>query len=356
MDDVKNILEEKAQLINQTMEKYLPKKIDEKNSVKVWGETQYDLALGCINTAIVDPIWDLLDRGGKRWRPVFFLLVIEALGGDPVKYADFMIIPEIVHNGTLMVDDIEDKSVLRRGKPCTYKLFGEDIAINAGNMMYFLPLRVLADYRKRITEATLLDIYEVYAEEMINLHIGQGMDIAWHRGLCLDEVREETYLQMCAYKTGTLARMAGKMAAVLMGQEKKNIDRIGKFAETIGIAFQIQDDILNCVGEEFGAKKGSVGEDITEGKQTLMVIHALQYASGEDKKRLKEILSMHTSDIPLCKEAIALLQKYGAVQYAKEYASRLVKESWDAVASLFLPGSAKEKMRVFVAYLITRKI
>ena len=356
MVDVKTILEEKAQLIDQVIEKYLPRKIDAKNKEEVWGKISYELAEECINKAIIDPIWDLLDRGGKRWRPVFFLLVVEALGGDPVKYADFMIIPEVVHNGTLMVDDIEDKSVLRRGKPCTYRLVGEDIAINAGNMMYFFPLRVLLEYRKKIIEATLLEVYEVYASEMINLHVGQGMDIAWHRGLCLDEVREGTYLQMCAYKTGTLARMAGKIAAVLMQQNEKNVDRIGKFAETIGIAFQIQDDILNCVGEEFGARKGSAGEDITEGKQTFVVIHMLEHASVKDKKRLEEILGMHTADRDLCKEAIALLQKYGSVQYAQEYASRLVKESWDVVESLFLQGSAKEKIKVFVEYLITRKI
>ena len=113
---------------------------------------------------------------------------------------------------------------------------------------------------------------------------------------------------MCAYKTGTLARMAAKMAAVLAGAEPKLVEKLGRFAETIGVAFQMQDDILDLTGQEFAKSKGCVGGDITEGKRSLLVIYTLQIANVTDKKRLIEILNMHTFDQKLRDEAIALIE------------------------------------------------
>ena len=114
------------------------------------------------------------------------------------------------------------------------------------------------------------DVYEVYVQEMMNLSMGQAMDIAWHRGIAnAEKLGEEDYLQMCAYKTGTLARMAAKMAAVLSGAKKRLVEKLGRFAESIGVAFQMQDDILDLTGEEFAKKKGGIGQDITEGKRSL---------------------------------------------------------------------------------------
>ena len=93
----------------------------------------------------------MLDRGGKRWRPALFLLICEALGNDSDYCLDFSIIPEVIHNGTLVIDDIEDASELRRGKPCTYKIFQMDIAVNAGNAMYYLPLLPLMMQKAKIS-------------------------------------------------------------------------------------------------------------------------------------------------------------------------------------------------------------
>ena len=139
--------------------------------------------------------------------------------------------------------------------------------------------------KNSIPAEKLRDVYEVYVQEMINLSIGQAMDIAWHRGLAnADGINEEDYLQMCAYKTGTLARMAAKIAAVLSGADKNLVKKLGTFAESIGVAFQMQDDILDLTGKEFAKKKGGLGQDITEGKRTLMVIRTLKTAKPEDKK------------------------------------------------------------------------
>ena len=306
---------------------------------------------------VAEPIWEILDRGGKRWRPVLFLLICEALGKNAGNYLDFAIIPEVIHNGTLIVDDIEDSSELRRGKPCTYRVFGVDVAVNAGNAMYYLPLLPLMEKKTELPAETLRDVYEVYVQEMINLSMGQAMDIAWHRGIAnADAIGEEDYLQMCAYKTGTLARMAAKISAVLSGADKELVEKLGCFAESIGVAFQMQDDVLDLTGKEFAEKKGGVGQDITEGKRTLMVIHTLKNANSADRERLVQILNMHTSDQALRDEAIALMQKYNAIGHVKRTAARIVEESWREVDNLLPAPEAKKKLKAFAEFLIKRTI
>jgi geranylgeranyl diphosphate synthase, type I len=194
-------------------------------------------------------------------------------------------------------------------------------------------------------------------QEMINLSIGQAMDVAWHRGLAsADEIGEDDYLQMCAYKTGTLARMAAKLAATLACMDKETIVKLGRFAESIGVAFQMQDDILDLTGKAFAEKKGGLGQDITEGKRTLLVIYALKMANSKDKKRLVTILNMHTSDQKLRDEAIAIIQKYNAVEYVKCKATKMVEASWNAVDKLLEPSAGKEKLKAFAEFLIKRSI
>ena len=355
--DIEKILKEKVPVIDRMIEKYIPRKYDKDSLVFALSPPRYDYNLEAINKAIAEPLWEFLDRGGKRWRPTLFLLVCEALGRDPEEFLDFAIIPEVVHNGLLLIDDIEDSSELRRGKPCTYKLFGLDIAINVGNEMFYLPLLTLIKNRDKLPPEKANKIYEIYAQEMINVGLGQAIDIAWHRGLAnADEVTETQYAQMCAYKTGTMARMSAKMAAVLADANDDLVEKIGKFAESISIAFQIQDDILDLVGEKFAEKKGGLGQDITEGKRTLMVIHALRNAKPSDRRRLLEIINMHTTDQKLRDEAISIIKRYGSIEYAKEFARNMVEESWGEVDELLPPSDAKEKLRAFADYLVEREI
>jgi geranylgeranyl diphosphate synthase type I len=355
--DVERFLEEKAPLIDKAIEKYIPRKFSENSVLFKVTPPRYSYNVETLNKAVAEPVWEILDRGGKRWRPALFLLICEALGWNSGDCLDFAIIPEVVHNGTLIVDDIEDSSELRRGKPCTYRIYGVDIAVNAGNAMYYLPLLPLMEKKGRLPPEKVRDVYEVYVQEMINLSMGQAMDIAWHRGIAnADNLSEEDYLQMCAYKTGTLARMAAKLAAVLAGANTELVDKLGAFAESIGVAFQMQDDVLDLTGKEFAAKKGGVGQDITEGKRTLMVIYTLKKASGADRKRLIQILNMHTSDQTFRDEAIAIMQKYGAIEHVKQTATRMVDESWSEAEKILPTPQAKEKLKAFAEFLIKRNI
>ncbi len=355
--NVERFLAEKAAIVDRTMEKYIPRTFSRDSTIFRISRPTFALNTVVLDKAIAEPIWDFLDRGGKRWRPSLFLLIIEALGKDMRDFLDFAIIPELVHNGTIMIDDIEDGSEFRRGRPCTHRIYGLDVAINAGNAMYYLPLMSLIKEREKISTKDLCRIYEVYATEMIRISMGQAMDIAWHRGLAdADNVGEDEYLQMCVYKTGTLARMAAKIAAILGGADDMTTERLGRFAESIGVAFQIQDDVLDVTGSQFAKQKGGPGQDITEGKRSLIVIRTLKIADAKDRKRLITILNMHTSDQNLREEAMAIMRKCGSVEYARQLAEQIVRESWEEVNECLPTSDGKRKLQQFAQFLVEREI
>ena len=341
--------------VNKIIEKYLPRKINKKWLEEIFGKPRYRYNLDSAQKSLIDPIWDFLDRGGKRWRPVLFLLVYNALRGeDTENVKDLVIIPELIHNGTIIIDDIEDKGELRRGKPCLHHIFGEDIAVNAGNFLYFFPL--IAVIKNKYLESKIKEkVYEIFAQEMINLSLGQGTDIYWHKGKAKD-ISEQEYLQMCAYKTGCLSRMSAKIAAVLAGADDSVVDKVGEIAESIGIGFQIQDDILDITLTDRKSFGKSFGNDIKEGKRSLIVIYTLSKASEEDKRKLIEILDKEKNTDDEIIEAIKLMEKYGAIDYARKRASEIIRESWKKVDFLLKENESKKLLKEFVYYLIERKV
>jgi geranylgeranyl diphosphate synthase type I len=343
--------------IDRVVEKYLPKKATKEWLEFVFQEPRYSYSLEAAQKAFADPIWDFLDRGGKRWRPILFLLITEAVGGDIDKVKDFVIIPELIHNGSIIIDDIEDLGELRRGKPTLHKIFGEDVAINAGNFLYFFPLLALIKNKDKFKPEIMIRVYEVYNQEMMNIHLGQGTDIFWHKGKA-ENITEDEYLQMCAYKTGCLSRMSAKLAVVLSEGSKELAKAAGRVAEAMGVGFQIQDDILDIAlsGKEREKFGKSFGNDIKEGKRTLMVIHTLKKATPEDRKRLLEILNKHTDDMKERREAIKIIKKYGSLEYAMKVAKKIMEEAWQEADRLLEPSPAKQRLREFVNFLIERKI
>ncbi len=341
--------------VDAAIEKVVPRKYGKKEfEFATGGAPRYAFLCEEATKALSEPIWDLLDRGGKRWRPALMLLVIEALGKKPEKFLDFAAIPEVVHNGSLMEDDIEDGSEMRRGKPCTHKLFGIDVAINAGNAMYYLPLLSVFKHKRALGAKKVSQLLEVYSREMINLSLGQGTDIYWH-GNAPKRPSQQEYLQMCAFKTGTLARMAAKMGAILADGTEKQVGAAGIYAEAIGVAFQIQDDVLNLVADEQEYGK-EIGGDISEAKQTLIVIHSLAHSSAPNKARLLEILKMHSKDPAIIREAIRLLGQPGSIKYAEKKARELVEDAWKQFEKQFPKSHAREKLRAFADFLVERRL
>jgi geranylgeranyl diphosphate synthase type I len=351
MEEAVRVLAEYAELVNEALEKYVPRKVDERWLRLVLGAPEYAYEVESLNKGVFEPFWDLAGRGGKRWRPALMLIIYETLGGDPREIAPLAVIPEAIHNGTLAVDDVEDGSEFRRGKPCIHKIYGDDIAINMGNTMYYLPLVVLNE--AAIPDEKKVMIFEEYVRTMIKLSFGQAMDIAWHRGL-VKEVSESQYLQMTLFKTGALAGFAAKIAAIMADAPEERARMIQKFAELIAVAFQIQDDILNLVGDE--AKYGKeIGGDITEGKRTLMVIHALRNLPANEAERLRWILDMRTSDKRLIVEAIELMKKSRSIDYARKVSENLAMGSLEALRKSLPESESRRKLEVLAEFLIRRE-
>jgi len=346
-------LKETAGKVDAEIERFFPKVLGNDWLEDALGKPAFAYDSRTATNAVSKPIWDLLERGGKRWRPALMLVCCEAVGGNPDEIFEFVVLPELIHNGTIVVDDIEDKAELRRGKPCTHKLFGVDIAINDANLMYYLPLMLLYKNSKKLSAEVKSRIYDVYSLEMLRLSFGQAMDIYWHKGKTR-EVTEAQYLQMCSYKTGTLARLAAKVGGILGNASEEQIDALGNFATAIGVAFQIQDDILNLAPTKHWGKE--FAEDIKEGKRSLITIHALKNAGKSQRNRLLEILDSPKKDKKMILEALNIINKNNSLGYAKKRAEELLSEGLKEIEVAIPPGKAKKQLVEFASYLIERKI
>jgi len=241
---------------------------------------------------LLAPEQDLLARGGKHWRPLLMTLVCESLGGGA---ASLLLAPlvEFCHNASLIHDDIEDNSEQRRGKPAIHRIYGIDTAINSGCFLYFLSLNCIESWAEELVKKGYSAapeyknrIYSFWAEYMRKLHLGQAMDISWHRNLSLIPELDEYYL-MCGLKTGCLARFAaglGVYAASAAGIKIPDADKamvcLGEAAEKLGVGFQILDDVKNLTTGIKGKKRG---DDVVEGKKSLPVLMYLhRYPEKQD--------------------------------------------------------------------------
>ncbi len=345
------MLSEYASMVDGAVERLAPREISLDYLERYYGRARYAYEPRALTEGISKPFWELMGRGGKRWRPALTILTYEALGGRREEILEFATLPEIIHNATLIVDDVEDDSLMRRGGPCIHRIYGVDIAINAGNALYYIPVHILL---RKLDGERASRLAVLYVEQMVKLSFGQTMDIAWHRGL-FDEITEEQYLQMCAFKTGSMSRLAVELACIVAGVGDDVREKLGDFGESIGVAFQIQDDLLNLIGDE--SKYGKeLGGDITEGKKTILTVYALRHLPRTDAERLREILSMHTRDRALIAEAIELVKRSGAESYARQVSARIVAESWEGIEKLLRPSEAREKLAMLSNFLIERSL
>jgi geranylgeranyl pyrophosphate synthase len=224
---------------------------------------------------LLEPGRDLLGRGGKRWRPLLSLVVCRALGGGGA-VLPLLPLVEFSHTASLIHDDLEDNSEERRGRPAVHRLYGEDTAVNSGSFLYFLPLAVMETWDAR---AEVRDrIWTCWARHMRRLHLGQSMDITWHRDPALIPSIAD-YMLMCSLKTGCLARFAALLGAETAWAARRApadpelLARLGEGAEKLGVGFQILDDVKNLGPGVPGKQRG---DDVVEGKKSLPVLLFLQ--------------------------------------------------------------------------------
>lgn len=354
---MRDVLDEWQPVIDETIESLLPRVIDEDYMADLFGEPTFQYQTSTTQSSLADPVWELLDRGGKRWRAILFLVIVDALGEQPEEYLEYACIPEILHNGTIIVDDVEDEARLRRGEPALHHLFGADIALNAGNALYFIPLKVLDDVRGELEDERRLAAYDMLTHELNRTHIGQGMDITWHNQREI-QADEDHYYEMCACKTGCLARIVARLAAIVTGQSRDVELQLARYAEDLSIAFQISDDVLDIehtldASGDFGKE---FGNDIREGKKTLMAIYTADQASPADVARLEELLWADDNTEEEVLEAIEIMQDVNALEYARERARELSGRARDHLDGLDLEDEPEAKLRAFTEFVIERDV
>ncbi len=352
---MRELLTDWQPVVDEAIEELLPRRIDDEYLTDFFGEPTYGYQPEAIQHALADPIWTLLDRGGKRWRAILFLIIVDGVGEDPEEFLPFACLPEILHNGTIIVDDVEDQASKRRGEAALHHAHGMDIALNAGNAMYFIPLKVLNGEYGELDDSQRLAAYEMLTYELNRTHLGQGMDICWHNETEVT-VDEQQYYEMCACKTGCLARIVARLASIVTGQSEETEKQLARYAEELSIAFQIGDDILDIEHtlDQAGAFGKAFGNDIREGKKTLMVIYTAAHAEPEAVARLEEILWAAENTDEEIMEAIEIMQDAGAIEHARTRAEEIAASARERLDGLDLEDEPEAHLRAFTRFVIER--
>lgn len=288
---------------------------------------------------LYDLVADFTSNAGKRHRPLICLLACEAVGGDSEKAWPSAAAIEHFHTAALIHDDIEDSSLTRRDEPCLHIREGEGLAINAGDLALSLVCGTVVDDPGLDDRTKLRVLAELVAMTTRTIE-GQALDIGWARDDRFD-LSVEDYLVMANHKTAFYSGgVPLAVGAIIGGGTEEQIMALREFGMAAGLAFQVQDDVLNLVGTRESTKK-DFRSDITEGKRTLVAIHALQHA--QDRERLLELLSGRTTDPAELDEAVRIMEAAGSIEFANEYARSLVLDA-KAMLDAALPSTKAKKL------------
>ncbi len=296
------------------------------------------------------PLAEFSANAGKRHRPLICLLACEAVGGDPDRARASAAAVEHFHTAALIHDDLEDSSLTRRGEPCLHMREGDGLAINAGDLALSLVTGAVVD-DPALDDATKLRVLKELVDMTTRTIEGQALDIGWARDDRFD-LTVDDYLVMANHKTAYYSGAVPlAVGAIIGGGTEAQVEALRAFGMAAGLAFQIQDDVLNLVG-----KKESVGKDfrsdITEGKRTLVAIHALQHSPERD--RLLEILSARETDEGVLAEAVEIMEAAGSIAYASDYARDLVVGAQRELEAELPKSRAKELLLSMADFFVKR--
>ena len=308
---------------------------------KEWKQAVFSVLPEAVNeehiAQLLKPCRELLLLGGKRMRPLLLVLVAEMLPDDSQKAAElaYSLVPliEFVHTASLIHDDIEDSADMRRGKPSAYITYGTDTAINAGTWLYFNAMSAINS--AAVPAETKLKLYQTLTLELRRLHMGQAMDIYWHKNDKTIPTRAE-YRAMVSLKTGTLTALAAKIGAIAADAQDCEIEKIGRIATDIGIGFQILDDVINLTKGNPGKKRG---DDIVEGKKSLPVLIHLE-KRPQDLPVITNLFKQAKTegpDSPAVEAVIKLLEDSGAISEASSFSRKTISSACEALKTNY-PG------------------
>jgi geranylgeranyl pyrophosphate synthase/predicted secreted hydrolase len=306
---------------------------------------------------LIKPIREMVDRGGKSWRSYAALACCDIVGGDARQFAQWLAMPELLHVGSLIIDDVQDKSDVRRGGPTCHVVHGEPIAINAGTAAYFLTQHLM--HSDALSSDQKLRIYDLYFAAMRAGHAGQAIDLAGMDSMMPGVVAsgqsrdlEQRILACHRLKTAAPAGCLARMGAVAGGGSDAQVAAVGEWFEAIGLAFQIVDDILNLRGFAGGLKQR--GEDISQGKVTLPIAIAMGRLPADQRAWLWSTLQAKPTDAVTVSAAIELVQSCGALAACETLAKDLVEAGWHKAEALFEPSLTRVMLRAFGWYVLER--
>jgi geranylgeranyl diphosphate synthase type II len=296
---------------------------------------------------LYEPITYLMQLGGKRMRPVLVLISTEIFGGQVLKALDAAIGIEIFHNFTLMHDDIMDKAPIRRGKPTVHIKWNESAAILSGDVMFVEAYKLMI----KVEDNILRDVLAIFSETASGVCQGQQADMNFEK---INDVSLPEYLEMIRQKTAVLLAGSMQIGALIGGAAQDQAKLLYEFGENLGLAFQLQDDILDVYGdpEKFGKQ---VGGDILSNKKTFMLIKAKELAKGNIADELNEWIE--TSNNPTAKVQ-AITKIYNqlevrklAVMVMEDY----VNKALHALDQIAVEAGKKDLLKGFAEQLLIRE-
>lgn len=297
---------------------------------------------------LYEPISYLMRLGGKRMRPVLVLVSTELFGGDVLKALDAAIGIELFHNFTLMHDDIMDKAPLRRGNPTVHVKWNESAAILSGDVMFVEAYKLMI----QVDDSILRKVLDIFSDTASGVCQGQQADMNFEKR---DQVSLEEYIEMIRLKTAVLLAGSMQIGALIGGAEKEQADLLYEFGENLGLAFQLQDDILDVYGdpEKFGKQ---VGGDILADKKTFLLIKARELARGESASELAKWLNR--PDVLPDNKVDAITSIYnslGVRKLAEAEMENYVRKALNALDKIIVENSRKELLRGFAEQLLIRE-
>lgn len=289
-------------------------------------------------------------NGGKRHRPMVCMLGCAAVGGDPRMASSAAAAVEHFHIAALIHDDIADEGELRHGEPCLHLTQGIGLAVNDGDLaLSQVTGIVLRD--DRLDDATKVRVLGELVDMTTRTIEGQALDIGWARDGRWD-LTVDDYLAMATHKTAYYsAAVPLACGAIIGGGSHEQVEALRSFGLATGLAFQLQDDLLNLVGDKESVQK-DFRNDITEGKRTLMAVYALQDAAVADE--LKAILSAHATDPDQLARAVELMEAAGALEYARDYSLDLTARAKQSLESVKLDKKPKQLLLSMADFFVER--
>lgn len=297
---------------------------------------------------LYEPISYLMQLGGKRMRPVLVLISTELFEGDITKAIDSAIGIELFHNFTLMHDDIMDKAPLRRGQATVHMKWNESAAILSGDVMFVEAYKMMI----RVDDHILREVLDVFSDTASGVCQGQQADMNFEKR---SNVSIDEYIEMIRLKTAVLLAGSMKIGALIGGASNKDAQLLYDFGENLGIAFQLQDDILDVYGDpkKFGKQ---VGGDILANKKTFILIKALELAQGETEEELLNLLNKPVDAPALKIDAVTrIYNSLDVRQLAEAEMENYVRKALLALDKIEVENSRKELLRGFADQLLIRE-